>query len=288
MSLPSASGDTFTFLSLPAANFGAVLNFPAGSEAKTVVDALEEQPQILPQALYEAGGLLLLPQMEAISEQPQLLLRLSRLFGSEVENYHQTLTPAHMVHESVPEILLVSNLAPVNRQPPQQPQPPLTADGRLPTQFPQRRGWHSAQSFRRPPPDISLFYAVIPAPRGQGQTLYADGTAAYEALPEALQKRIGGLQGIHVMPGSGRSEYAVRAGETPQDLLPHQQPQRQPLVRIHPVTGKRALYLCEAGQMDWISGPFAGMRPGPDGDGAGLLYEIMTHLTQPQFVYSHD
>ena len=40
--------------------------------------------------------------------------------------------------------------------------------------------------------------------------------------------------------------------------------------------------------MDWVDGPFAGMQPGPDGDGAELLYELMAHITQPRFVYAHD
>ena len=40
--------------------------------------------------------------------------------------------------------------------------------------------------------------------------------------------------------------------------------------------------------MDWTIGPFGGMEAGPDGDGAKLLYEIMSHLTQPRFVYAHD
>ena len=59
----------------------------------------------------------------------------------------------------------------------------------------------------------------------------------------------------------------MRAGDTPLPLLPHQRAQRQPVVRIHPVTGQPALYLCESGQMDWIVGPIVDMTPGPDRDG---------------------
>jgi taurine dioxygenase len=284
----SDSGGMFEIEPLSGATFGRRLRLRRGGDARAVTAAAEADPGALPNALYAGDGLLLLPGIHGIADEPSLLLRLSRLFGPEVENYHHTLTPRHMVHDGVPEIFIVSNLPPVNRQPPPQPEPPLTADGVLPTEFPQRRGWHTDQSYRRPPPDVSLFFAVLPSQKGQGQTLFANGIAAYAALPPALKARADGLVGLHVKPGSGRSEKAVRAGETPQPLQPHEQPQRQPVVRVHPVTGRRSLYLCEAGQMDWVQGPFVGMQPGPDGDGARLLYEIMTHFTQPQFTYAHD
>ena len=108
-------------------------------------------------------------------------------------------------------------------------------------------------------------------PRDQGQTLFADGTAAYEALPPALKARVDTLEGLHVGLSAGRGRDKVLAGETPRPLGPHEQPQRQPVARVHPVTGRRALYLCEYGQMDWLEGPFVGMQPGPHGDGAALL-----------------
>jgi taurine dioxygenase len=154
-------------------------------------------------------------------------------------------------------------------------------------QFPHRKGWHTDQSFRLPPPDISLFYAVREAPMGQGQTLFADGTAAYAALHATLKARIEDLQGVHARPGCGRSEQAVKTGQVPQALEPNQRSQHQPVVRVHPVTGKRALYLCDSGQMDWIDGPFVGMQTGPYGDGAKLLYELLHHYTQPVFTYAH-
>ncbi len=273
---------------LPHSTFGGLVRFSDCPDARAVVAAAEADPEALPRALDASDGLLLLPGLSAINDEPELLVRLSRLFGAEVEDYHQTLSAANLIHDRVSEIFVVSNLPPANRQPPAQPEPPLTADGRLPTQFPHRRGWHTDQSYRRPPPDISLFYAVIPSPKGQGQTLYANGIAAYEALPADLKARVDGLEGIHVQPGMGRSEPAVRAGEASKALSPLQQPQRQPVVRTHPVTGKRALYLCEAGQMDWIQGPFVGLEPGPGGEGAALLYALMTHYTQPQFTYTHN
>ena len=53
-----------------------------------------------------------------MAEAPDLLLRLSRLFGPEVENYRTTGMAPNMVHPTVPEILVVSNTPPVDRQPP--------------------------------------------------------------------------------------------------------------------------------------------------------------------------
>jgi taurine dioxygenase len=80
----------------------------------------------------------------------------------------------------------------------------------------------------------------------------------------------------------------VRAGEPARPLAPHEKSQAQPIVRIHPVSGKPALYLCEHGQMDWVDGPIVGMEPGPDGQGGKLLDELMSHMTQREFVYVHE
>jgi taurine dioxygenase len=273
---------------LPGARFGGRVELPGGNTAQRLVEAAERDPETLPDALAASQGLLLLPSMDAMAEDPEMLVRISRIFGAEVEDYRETLTSPNMIHPTVPEIFIVSNVPPVSRQPPRRPDPPLTADGKLPTRFPHRRGWHTDQSYRRPPPDISLFFAVTPIRQDQGQTLFADGTAAYDAHPPELKARVDGLEGIHAQMSAGRSYTSVLAGEKPRNLLPHQHPQRQPVVRVHPVTGQRALYLCEGGQMDWLEGPFAGMQPGPHGDGAELLFALMSHLTRPEFVYIHE
>jgi taurine dioxygenase len=273
---------------LSGASFGGLVSLPSAAGARAFIQEAERAPDALARALADSGGLLLLQGMQAMADEPALLARLSRRFGPEVENYRETLTPLHMVHESVPEIFIVSNTPPANRPPPKRPDPPLTADGKLPVQFPHRRGWHTDQSYRRPPPDISVFLAVVPVPQGQGQTLFADGAAAYAALSPGLKARVEGLEGLHVRPGTGRARDAVLAGEASRLLGPNERPQRQPVARVHPVTGRRALYLCEFGQMDWLEGPLVGMQPGPNGDGATLLFELMTHLTRPEFVYVHE
>ena len=265
---------------LPGAAFGATVRLARPLS--------REMPEGLPQALADAGGLLLVPGLNEIAERPRLLVEMSHLFGPEVEDYRTLLTRVSMAHETVPEIFMVTNMLPGSRPPPARPEPPLTADGKLPVQYPHRTGWHTDQSYRRPPPDISLFFAVNPVARERGQTIFASGTLAYDALPPALKARVDNLEGLHAQPGSGRGRGDAEAGRTPRPFAPHERSQRQPVARVHPVTGKKGLYLCERGQMDWFDGPFVGMEPGPRGDGARLLDELMAHYTRPEFVYVHE
>ena len=165
---------------LPGAASAPPFGFRAAGEA---------MPDGLPQALADAGGLLLLPGLGEITKDPRLLVTMSYLFGPEVEDYRTLLTRVTMAHETVPEIFMVTNMVPGSRPPPQRPDPPLTADGKLPVQYPHRKGWHTDQSYRRPPPDISLFYAVTPVAKGSGQTIFASGPLAYDALPADLKAR---------------------------------------------------------------------------------------------------
>lgn len=265
----------------PGARFGATVRLAGVDEALA-------NPDSLPKALAEANGLLLLPGLGEITAEPEKLVRLSRLFGSEIEDYRYLLTGKNMVHPTVPEIFLVSNMPPVNRPPPKRPEPPLTADGKFPVQYPQRKGWHTDQSYRRPPPDVSLFYAMTPVQRDRGQTIFASGTLAYEALPADLKARVDNLQGLHTRPFAGRGRDAALKGETPPPAAANERSQPQPVVRVHPVTGKRALYLCEGAQMDWFDGPFVGLPPGPHGEAAQLLDRLMAHMTRPEFIYVHE
>ncbi|MGD9885225.1 MAG: TauD/TfdA dioxygenase family protein, partial [Reyranella sp.] len=265
---------------LPGAAFGARVTLARPLSLR--------MPEGLPQALADGGGLLLIPGLNEIAERPRLLVEMSYLFGPEVEDYRTLLTRVSMAHETVPEIFMVTNMVPGSRPPPARPEPPLTADGKLPVQYPHRVGWHTDQSYRRPPPDISLFFAVNPVARERGQTIFASGTLAYDALPPALKARVDNLEGLHAQPGSGRGRGDAEAGRTPRPFAPHERSQKQPVARVHPVTGKKALYLCERGQMDWFDGPFVGMQPGPHGDGARLLDELMAHYTRPEFIYVHE
>src|SRR5271168_2664279 len=101
---------------LPGAAFGATLRL-----AKSIG---EELPEDLPAVLADAGGLLLIPSQNEITARPDLLVKLSYLFGPEVEDYRTLLTRVTMAHETVPEIFMVSNMVPGARPPPKRPDPP--------------------------------------------------------------------------------------------------------------------------------------------------------------------
>ncbi len=266
--------------------FGARLEFDR-ADLDAILGTCATHAAAIRDAFYSAHGLMLIAGLASIRQRPSALVELSRLFGPEVENYHETLTSPRFFHESVAEILVLSNRPPCSHPPP--PRSGRDAEtGELRVQFPHQFNWHTDQSYRRPPPDVSLLLALDVPPRDQGQTLYADCTAAYAALDAPTRARLDGLEGIHAPGWIGRSRAAVEAGESPLELLAHQRPQKHPLVRRHPVTGEPALYICEEKQMDYVDGPIVGLEAGPDGDGARLVRKLLAHATQPRFVYVHE
>ena len=266
---------------LQLTGMGGQIEFASG-DMDCILEVFERQAGHILEYFYGARGLLVLKGMQGIRLHPQALVELSRVFGPEVENYRQTLTSPRFFHDSVDEILILSNAEPCKHPPPPKSSP---VDA---TRFPEQINWHTDQSYRRPPPDITLLLGLDLPPRGQGRTLFADCTAAYAALEPQLQQRLLALQGIHAPSWIGRSRVAVEAGEQPVELLAHQLPQKQPLVRRHPVTGEMSLYICEEKQMDFIDGPIQGLDPGPAGEGAALLRKLLRHATRDEFVYVHE
>ena len=275
------------FRPLERAAFGVLTELDAPNDEAAVATFLDGAEEICNE-LHAAGGLMVVRGLSGLRHAPEALVRISEVFGPEVENYRGTLTAARFFHDEVAEILVLSNLPPCNHVPPPRPEPPFDPEGKFPVEFPQRSNWHTDQSYRRPPPDITLLFGVTNPPADQGQTLYADCTAALGALAPEVRNKIEGLNGLHAPSWIGRRPRDVRAGVTPKPLLAHQQPQPQPLVRRHPVTGRLALYICEEDQMDHLEGPIVGLEPGPDGEGARLLRMLLAHATQRRFVYVHE
>jgi alpha-ketoglutarate-dependent 2,4-dichlorophenoxyacetate dioxygenase len=136
------------------------------------------------------------------------------------------------------------------------------------------RLWHSDSSYRQVPAKLSLLSARVVPQRG-GETQFADMCAAYDALDEIMKQEIEGLVCEHsLMYSRGRLGF--------DDFTPEEQenfkPVLQTLVRIHPATGRRSLFLSA----------HAGRITGWPTAAARVLLEELTELaTQREFVYTH-
>jgi taurine dioxygenase len=105
--------------------------------------------------------------------------------------------------------------------------------------------WHSDNSFMAEPPSAAVLRAVQPVEVG-GDTCYANMYAAYEDLSEPLRKMIDGLKAVHdiTLP----FQRALDAGHAPPgvtlaDIQAAWPPVEHPVVRTHPITGRKLLYV---------------------------------------------
>ena len=142
--------------------------------------------------------------------------------------------------------------------------------------------WHTDTSYRRRPSRCSLLYAKeVPQCDGQplGDTLFANTIAAYEVLPESTKKRIEGLKAIHRYSARRRVADSPRPKLTPQQLA--ETPDiAHPIVRTHPYTGRKSLYIT-AGECIGIDGV-------PEDEALDLIAELDAHCVRPEFLYRHQ
>ena len=143
-------------------------------------------------------------------------------------------------------------------------------------------GWHSDLAYAHRPPMATMLYALEVPERG-GDTLFADGIAAYEALSPAMQEMLHPLKVEYdvknVMPrypsedtGTARGNRSMQA--TSDQAIVDATP-CHPLVRTHPESGKKGIYLSRGHTIR-----FQGMTPA---ESRPLLDWIGEHLTQPVF-----
>ena len=134
--------------------------------------------------------------------------------------------------------------------------------------------WHTDSSFRQKSSTWSLLHARIVPPSG-GDTYFADTRAAYDALPEATKQKLESLVAEHSIWYS----RGLRGGYVPsEEERAARPPAQHPLVRRHPGSGRKALFI--ASHTSHIIG-------WPHEDGRALLDELLAFATQPRFVYVH-
>jgi alpha-ketoglutarate-dependent 2,4-dichlorophenoxyacetate dioxygenase len=134
--------------------------------------------------------------------------------------------------------------------------------------------WHTDSSFRQEGATWSMLHAKAVPPSG-GDTEFADTRAAYDALPEAMKRRLDGLVAEHSLWHSRSKLGGYVPTEAERNAYPSAQHR---LVRRHPGSGRNALYI--AAHASHIVGM-------PPDEGRSLLEELMAFATQPQFVYRH-
>ena len=182
--------------------------------------------------------------------------------------------------EGYPEILIVSNV--------------LDSSGRAIGVQDAGRFWHSDLSYKHVPSLLSALYALeVPVKEGRvlGATSFASTTAAYEALPEDLKRRLQGLRNVHsyryyrAKNVQAQREEQARGARTVQEHVLSEEQLKSvpdvevPIVRTHPVTGRKGLFINE--------GHTARIIGLPEEEGARLLADLCSHIVKPEFRYEH-
>jgi taurine dioxygenase len=150
-------------------------------------------------------------------------------------------------------------------------------------------GWHTDSPFLDEPPAITMLRSVETPPYG-GDTMWANGALAWNMLSEVMQATVRNLR-VHfsmrdVLASAqanaeqrdspvGRLAATRGMAELPEGLKRKLQGNVHPLVRTHPVTGEKALYVDPSYAI--------GMEGMTEAESAPLLRELVEHLTQPAF-----
>jgi taurine dioxygenase len=188
---------------------------------------------------------------------PEQQIAFARRFGElEISPRTQFALPGY------PEILVLSNII-------ENGKPIGNADA--------GRTWHTDMSYTKTPPRGSLLYArEIPIEKGRslGDTVFASAAAAFESLPEGEQASLLGLRAIH--RGSAK-KYAP--GSKLADMVKDIPDVEHPVIRTHPATGRKAIYVCE--------GECVGIRGMADEESLPLIKRLADLVTRPEFCYRH-
>jgi taurine dioxygenase len=136
--------------------------------------------------------------------------------------------------------------------------------------------FHSDRCYVENPCVATMLYA-IDVPKSGGNTVFANQYKAYDELPDVMKRRIEGMKAVHTYDPGYESQNATpisRNKPTPKALT-----FAHPMVRVHPATGRKALYVNRL-MTEYVVGL-------PRDESDALLESLFDHQEQPQFVYSH-
>ncbi len=165
-------------------------------------------------------------------------------------------------HASNPAIIILSNLDAQGKPKGEHPDPGSLI-------------WHTDGSWVRQRPLATFLYGLV-LPQSGGDTLFANMYAAYDGLAEPVKRRLEGLKAVHNL------DYSRQLSRAKQQMTDEQKklapPVEHPIIRIHPETGRKAIYLGEH------ASHILGM---PIDEGRALIREINAHATGPDYIYRH-
>jgi taurine dioxygenase len=188
----------------------------------------------------------------------------TRQFG-EPEVFHQT--SLNLRSDRVKEIFLVSNVDGEGRlmRPSEPSQKQLSSS----------RQWHTDSSYR-PTPSVGSLLHGIEISRTGGITQFINMYMVYDDLPENLRRRVEGKKARHDFSMLHRLTGAPPPTAQEQAAMP---PVWHPMVRRHPVSGRKSLY---------ISSIYNDAIEGMDDKAARRLIEELTEFSaQPKYMYRH-
>ncbi|MBS0490835.1 TauD/TfdA dioxygenase family protein [Phenylobacterium sp.] len=145
-------------------------------------------------------------------------------------------------------------------------------------------GWHSDWSFQKEPPAATLLRSEVTPPVG-GDTLFADCARAYDALSEGMKALLAPLQAVHSATRAYGTQgaYAKETQARTMQIIVSTEAEKtltHPLVRTHPVTGRKALFVSPTYTVG-----IEGLTYQESHAILGFLYQ---HMTQEQFIYRHS
>jgi len=135
--------------------------------------------------------------------------------------------------------------------------------------------WHTDASWQRVTGQVTILYAEVVPERG-GETHFCDMYGAYERLDDVWKQRIAGLRAVHNLDFSRTRRHGEEPmSEAQRKAVP---PVDHPVVRTHPETGRRCLFLGDHAEY------IAGM---PYDEGRALIEELNAMAIRPELVYAH-
>ena len=131
--------------------------------------------------------------------------------------------------------------------------------------------WHSDVSSDPVPPMGSILHLTVVPPDGGGDTMFANMYAAYEKLSEPLKTMIEPMTAIH--DSAKAHKYRLKQGDRADMTMPRAE---HPIVRTHPVTGRKALYVNR--------GFTTRIRQLPPNESDAVLNMLYNHIETPEFM----